>query len=336
MQRSFHLFIHRHANDWYTASVLSHPEYAAFGPKLPPLRQEIREVLAEELASERMTINDVTYHDDLQRRVVEMELMAVQHQRLIRVPMRFALLERPLAELDEDLYEVQIPRLSQRFRLYGRDNIIPWSQEVIRGFFHLDPVEKLLAYDYERGERVERLDVVYSVRKKSSKERRRKRDRDAQTGAKPEPGQHTPLSEVGVSLTEEARGGRLPRAFYREPLIEQLAGILDSSHSRSALLTGPSGVGKTAIVHELAQRVALGQTSHRLQDTPLWHVTGGRIVAGMKFLGQWQARCLQIVNEIRAERGILFVDGLLELLLAGSSRSGQNVGQFLLPYIQSG
>ncbi|MCA9541597.1 MAG: ATP-dependent Clp protease ATP-binding subunit, partial [Myxococcales bacterium] len=83
-------------------------------------------------------------------------------------------------------------------------------------------------------------------------------------------------------------------------------------------------------------RIAAGTVPIRLQDVPLWHVTGGRIIAGMKYLGEWQARCLAIIEEVRNARGLLFVDNVLELITAGSGRSGLNVAQMLLPYVQSG
>ena len=73
-----------------------------------------------------------------------------------------------------------------------------------------------------------------------------------------------------------------------------------------------------------------------LDDVPVWHITGGSIIAGMKYLGQWQERCQQVVEEVRAERGILYVDNLLELLMSGSERSGLSVARFLLPVVRSG
>jgi ATP-dependent Clp protease ATP-binding subunit ClpC len=334
VQQSFHLYIRQHDNGWLTASVLTHPEYASFGPALTPLRDEIAEVVGQELATGALRTPSPTFYEELERRVLELELRAVQHDRLILVPMRFTLLVRHLKEVHEDLYEFWLPRLGARQQIFGAENIKPWAEEVARGRFHLADVDELLKYQYERGERVERLDVVWHGR--GGLRRSRGRGGAARDPHSPVGLHATPLGEVGVELVEEAKQGRLPRAYDREEELRQLLGVLDSSQRRSALLVGPAGVGKTALVHELAHRVAQGQVPPRLQEAPLWHVTGGRIIAGMKYLGQWQERCLAIVEEIRNERGILYADSVLELMMAGSAQSGMNVASFLLPYVQSG
>lgn len=331
MIATFQLMIHQHLNDWLTVSVLHYEHYRVAGPTLGPLREELSAVLAEELASGRIYAPPAQ-KELPERRVVEVELRAIQQDRLILVPMRFTLLVRALTREAPDLFELHLPRLDQVFRIRGEENITPWAQEVIRGALHLKPVNALLALDFERGERVETLEVTYNPKKArdARQERRRQEARDALIP------RATPLREVGVELTAEAREGRLPRALLRDDLVRQLMGALEAPTSRSVLLLGPSGVGKTALVHELAWRIAHDQAPPRLQDVPVWHVTGGRIIAGMKFLGEWQERCLAVVQEIRNERGILYADSALELILSGSTQSGQNVASFLLPWIQSG
>ncbi len=328
MKQDFHLFIRQHVNNWFTASVLTRPEYATFGPSLPALREELADVLAQELGTGALSPSMDEFVGDLERRVLEVELRAVQHERLIRVPMRFSFLQRTL---EDDRYEISIPRLQKKFRILGRENIIPWAQEVVRGFFHMADVEKLLRYQYERGERVEPLTVHYNFKKGKKKRGLTYRSKGEELAAF-----QTPLAQVGVELTEEARQGRVGRALFRETLMDQLIAVLGSSQTRSVLLTGSSGVGKTALVHELSHRIALGQVPVWLREVPVWHVTGGRIIAGMRYLGQWQERCLAIVEEIRNERGVLFADSMVELILSGSNKTGLNVAQFLLPYIQSG
>ena len=217
MQRSFHLFVQRHANDWVTASVLTHPKYAAYGPKLGPLREEIGEVLSDELASGALRVHGETWFDKLQQRVLQLDLRAVQHDRLIVVPMRFTLLQRPLGA--EDHFEISLPRLGRTFQIFGEENIIPWAEEVVRGFFHLDGVERLLAYQYERGARMERLDVVYHGSKKLKSARITRDFSPASDFFSP---YHSPLGQVGVELVEEARRGRLAKVHFREPLVEEI------------------------------------------------------------------------------------------------------------------
>ncbi len=339
MQQRFHLFVRQHPNDWLTVSVLSHPRYAAFGPTIGPLKEQLAEVLSHELGEGRISATDAVF-DDIGRRSLELELRAVQHDRLIRVPMRFTLLVRPLPKAGDDVFEVRIPRLDRVFRISGADNIRPWSEEIIRGHFHLDPVEALLPYQSARGERLDEVLVTWqrpkskAALKRAAKQARATAEEDDPFGFGHTP-RRTPLAQVGVELVEEARAGRIPRAELRDDLIERLLGILDAPHARSLLLLGPSGVGKTALVHELAHRVAEGRAPDRLHGVPIWHVTGGRIIAGMKYLGEWQARCQAIVEEVRACRGLLFVESPYELMTAGGS-DGMNVASFLLGPMRSG
>ncbi|MCB9644631.1 MAG: ATP-dependent Clp protease ATP-binding subunit [Myxococcales bacterium] len=329
MQQRFHIFTQHHFNGWYTAQVLTHPDYAAYAPTLKQAREELQEVLARELALKRLVSNESdTFFETLNQHALRVDLNAVQNERLVRVPMRFTLFERPLKE--KDLFEIWIPRLNKSFRIFDKENIIPWSEEIVRGYFHLRPVESLLAYQYERNERIEPLEVVYhgAGRYKVKKE---KDDLD-ELFSLFEP--KNPLLEVGVNLTQEASEGRLQRAQFREKEMQQLISVLSGHQQRSLLLVGNSGVGKTALVHELAARIAAKSVPERLLDTKIWYVTGSRIIAGMKYLGEWQERCLRIIEEVRSEQGILYVDGILEIMMAGSLRSGLNVAQMLLPFLQ--
>ena len=86
-----------------------------------------------------------------------------------------------------------------------------------------------------------------------------------------------------------------------------------ADHRPSVLLVGPSGVGKTAVVHELvARRRELG-----LGRSAFWSTTGARIVAGMSGYGMWQERCQQIVKEVSGAGAVLHVENLVELLGVG-------------------
>lgn len=334
MKQRFHLFVRMHANDWLTAQVLTVPRIAAFGPDLTVIKAQLAEALAQEMAEGHVQPGD-HWFDTVKRRAVEFEVRAVQGNRLIRVPMRFSLVITPIGDPKDALFEVRVPRLEQVFRIEGEDNIEPWAEEVIRGALHLRPVEQLLSLQRARGERLDAIEVDWQRPKsKVAKKRAAKtgRNHDSALLARARGG----LGDVGVELSDEAKAGALPRADFRDELIDQLVAILDAHHDRNVLLTGPTGVGKTALVHELAHRLAEGRVPLRLQGVPLWHITGGRIISGMKYLGEWQARAQSIVQEIRAERGILYVDNPLELMTAGNARSGLDVASFLLPAMRSG
>ena len=330
MQKQFHIFIRYHFNGWCTASVLTHPEYAAYGPSLGPLKQELHDVLARQLALKKLSATGETHFEELKQKALRLELKAVQNDRLISVPIRFTIFARAL-DID-DYFEVIIPRIGVRFRIFGEENIIDWAEEMVRGHFHLKDVRMLLDYQYEKNERIETLDVVYHGpgRYKVKKEKIKK-DQWEQYFQRKEP-----LAEIGTLLNTEAKEGRLKKAFFRDDLVQQMVGVLGGSQNRCLLLVGPSGVGKTAVFYEVVQRILQGNVSERLMEVPVWHITGGRIIAGMKYLGEWQERCKMVVDEIRGSRGILYVDSLMEVLTSGSQKSGLNVAQFLLPFMRSG
>jgi len=335
MRERFHVYVRRYHNSGLVMSVLTHPSYTVVGTEINLLRAELERALAQALATDALVVSQPVFYEDMERRTIELELRAVQHDRLIVVPMRFLVLHRPLDDTKER-FEVLIPRLDKRFVIQGEEHIVPWCEEIIRGFFHLETVDKLVRYQHARNERIDTLEVTYhgAGRYKHLLTKRSRLETFRQD--------HSPdhlnsaLARVGVCLTEEAREQLLPKVHHRDALVDDLIATLTQRQSPSALLIGHAGVGKSALVNALAYRIINAQVPASLEDTPIWHVTGGRIIAGMRFLGQWQQRCLQIVQQIRGERGILFVDSLLELITAGSVQTGMNVAQFFLPYIQSG
>lgn len=323
MKRRFSLYVRQHQSGWYTAQVLALPRYAAYGPSLSELREEIAEALAADLRRGELRLDQPTCFDDLVRKSITVEVKAVQHHRLVTVPLRMTVLFRPV-EPGSKIFEVRVPRADVRFTIRGEENILPWAEEQIRGAFHMSSVKDLLAHQYEKSERLDEVDVVYQPQKA-----KRRVERDVKRVIE----QTHPLDAMGVELVREAEQGRLPRAMFRDVLVEQLEGLLDARVASSALLVGPSGAGKTALVHELAHRVALERA---LPDTTIWHIPPSRIIAGARYLGQWQERCAFVVQQIVGSRGVWYAESLLELLQAGAGRDGLDVASFLLPHIRAG
>ncbi|MEZ4237898.1 MAG: AAA family ATPase [Myxococcota bacterium] len=329
MQRRFHLFARTHADGWVALSVLTHPEYAVVGRDLHAARAELADTLSRDLAVEHLKVG-VTFWETLEVRHLEVSLRAVQHERLIVVPMRFLLCVHPAGEGDDDRYTVRVPRLDLVFSLVGRDDLDDWATEQIRGQLHLADVRQLLALRAARRERVEALEVRWHGPGRHLKQLKAQRvvaAAEAAASAGPS------LGGVGVDLVVEARHGRIPRALARTDEVNRLIETLGRPHQRSALLVGAPGVGKTALVHELAHRVAAGTVPARLRDASVWWVSGNRLMAGMRYLGEWQQRALGIARTLTATGDVLYVGDLVELLQAGSGRGGLNAGQLFLPFL---
>lgn len=125
----------------------------------------------------------------------------------------------------------------------------------------------------------------------------------------------------------------VPRAFERDELVRLLAETLTGRAPRSVLLVGPSGVGKTAIWHELVRC----RSDFALSDRPFWATSGSRLVSGMTGFGMWQERCEKLRREAADVRAILHLGPLAELMEVGKSESqGQGIASYLRPMIARG
>ena len=326
MQQRFHLFVRRHHQGWCAASILTHPGYAAVGRDLNRVRDEIRDTLARDLALEILPRQEV-FFEDLQTEELSIDLSAVQHDRLVSVPMTFTLAVHPSGD---DRFTVWVPRLQLSFTLKGRKYLRGWTIERIRHSLHLKDVRHLLALGRGRREQIEPLEVRWHG---SGRYRKELRGTRLATAAKAALQSSPALGGVGVDLVEEARQGRLSRALDRRDEVDRLAQALAGRRHRAALLLGESGVGKTALVHELCHRIAAGTVPRRLQGAKVWFVSGTRLMAGMRYLGQWQQRALTIARGVASAASILYVGDLVELLQAGTGRGGLNAGQVFLPFL---
>jgi ATP-dependent Clp protease ATP-binding subunit ClpA len=145
------------------------------------------------------------------------------------------------------------------------------------------------------------------------------------------------LALCGVNLTAQAAEGRLDPADRREALLERLLTVLSSDRRSSVLLVGAPDSGKTALVHELARRLAAGEVPEALRGRELWSVTANNLIAGMKYYGEWQGRAQELVRQVRAGRQLLYMGDPGEMLGAGRFRgSDNNIGRYLRPYMESG
>ncbi|MFC2173106.1 AAA family ATPase [Acidobacteriota bacterium] len=128
--------------------------------------------------------------------------------------------------------------------------------------------------------------------------------------------------ELLVDLTEEARKGRLSSAIGREREIAELIEILCCQNRNNPLIIGEPGVGKTAMVEELANRIVAGRVPDKLMGYKIYLMSIATILAGAKFRGQFEERILGLIKELQEERCILFLDDMHTMISTGVTRGG--------------
>src|SRR5512134_741855 len=156
----------------------------------------------------------------------------------------------------------------------------------------------------------------------------RERDRKSNTPA---------LDEFGRDLTELAQAGKLDPVIGRENEIERVVQILSRRTKNNPVLIGEPGVGKTAIVEGLAQRIINRDVPQLLFDRRVVALDLGALVAGTKYRGQFEARMKAIMKEIvQAENVIIFIDELHTLVGAGAAEGSVDASNMLKPALSRG
>ncbi|MGC0327173.1 ATP-dependent Clp protease ATP-binding subunit ClpC [Streptomyces sp. SAI-170] len=149
----------------------------------------------------------------------------------------------------------------------------------------------------------------------------------------------TTLDEYGRDLTEEARAGRLDPVVGRAEEIEQTVEILSRRSKNNPVLIGEPGVGKTAIVEGLAQRIVAGEVPDTLKDKRVVSLDLSGMVAGAQYRGQFEERLKKVIEDVQQAEGeiILFIDELHTVVGAGASgESSMDAGNMLKPALARG
>ena len=144
------------------------------------------------------------------------------------------------------------------------------------------------------------------------------------------------LDALGFDLTEAARLGKLDPVIGRQTEIERVMQILSRRTKNNPALIGEPGVGKTAIVEGLAQRIVSGDVPEPLQNKRLVALDIGALVAGTKYRGEFEERLKKIVAEVKESGAILFIDELHTLVGAGAAEGAVDAANILKPALSRG
>jgi ATP-dependent Clp protease ATP-binding subunit ClpC len=156
-------------------------------------------------------------------------------------------------------------------------------------------------------------------------------------GARGESQKQTPLvDQLGTDLTVQAAEGKLDPVIGRRMEIERVIQILSRRTKNNPALIGEPGVGKTAIVEGLAQRIVNGETPETLLGKRVVMLDVGSLVAGTMYRGQFEERLKRVIEEIKESESILFIDELHMLVGAGSAGSSVDAANILKPALARG
>ncbi len=149
--------------------------------------------------------------------------------------------------------------------------------------------------------------------------------------------QQTPLvDQLGTDLTAKAQEGKLDPVIGRQKEIERVIQILSRRTKNNPALIGDPGVGKTAIVEGLAQRIVACETPEPLLDKRVLMLDVGSLVAGTMYRGQFEERLKKVIEEIKNTESILFIDELHMLVGAGAAGSSVDAANILKPALSRG
>ena len=151
-------------------------------------------------------------------------------------------------------------------------------------------------------------------------------------------GLQNPLEKYGRDITKSVKDGKVDPVIGRDEEIRSISRILSRKTKNNPVLIGEPGVGKTAIVEGLAQRIVKGDVPNSLKDKTVWELDMGALIAGAKYRGEFEDRLKAVLKEVKESDGeiIMFIDEIHMIVGAGAIEGAMDAGNMLKPMLARG
>ena len=151
-------------------------------------------------------------------------------------------------------------------------------------------------------------------------------------------GEENVLEKYGRNITERAKEGKMDPVIGRDEEIRNITRVLSRKTKNNPVLIGEPGVGKTAIVEGLAERIVKGDVPNSLKNKTIWELDMASLIAGAKYRGEFEERLKKVLNEVKKSEGeiIMFIDEIHTIVGAGNSEGGMDTSNILKPMLARG
>lgn len=195
-----------------------------------------------------------------------------------------------------------------------------------------------LALLKEKNTSIEKVFNSFNVNYKNFKDKVIELKANKPEGSSEELGEKSSLEKYTIDVTKEAREGKIDPVIGREDEVRSTIRILSRRTKNNPVLIGEPGVGKTAIVEGIAQRITNNDVPENLKDIKLLSLDMAALIAGAKYRGEFEERLKDVLNEIENSSGqiVLFIDEMHMIVGAGKTDSAMDAGNIMKPALSRG